>query len=86
MPDDAGDPPPVRGTIQHVAYFGRHCGAEDHPPRAAPASIPQTEMTRYLTERGFANTPALFGELVRVDAEVTPHTLLIVEQLRAQPG
>ena len=32
-------------------------------------------MSRYLTEHGFANTPPLLGEVVRVDADGTPHTL-----------
>ena len=36
---------------------------------------PEGEMTRELTERGFANTAPLFGELVRVDADGTPHTV-----------
>src|SRR3954447_18809143 len=36
---------------------------------------PEGEMTRFLTERGFGNTAPLFGELVRVDAEGTPHTV-----------
>jgi maltose alpha-D-glucosyltransferase/alpha-amylase len=36
---------------------------------------PEGEMTRYLTERGFGNTAPLFGELVRVDGEGTPHTV-----------
>ena len=36
---------------------------------------PEGEMTRMLTERGFGNTAPLFGELVRVDADGTPHTV-----------
>jgi maltose alpha-D-glucosyltransferase/alpha-amylase len=36
---------------------------------------PEGEMTRELTERGFSNTAPLFGELVRVDADGTPHTV-----------
>ena len=36
---------------------------------------PEGEMTRELTERGFANTAPLFGELVRVDVDGTPHTV-----------
>ncbi len=36
---------------------------------------PEGEMTRVLTERGFANTAPLFGELVRVDGSGTPHTV-----------
>ena len=54
--------------------------------RIAPGRHPQTEMAGYLTERGFANVPALFGELIRVDAAGTPHTLLIVERFVRNQG
>ncbi len=47
---------------------------------------PQTEMTRYLTEHGYANSPALFGEMVRVDADGTPQTLLIAERFVPNQG
>ena len=40
---------------------------------------PEGEMTRVLTERGFGNTAALFGELVRVDPEGTPHTVALAQ-------
>ena len=40
---------------------------------------PEGEMTRLLTERGFANTAPLFGELVRLDAEGTPHTIALAQ-------
>ena len=47
---------------------------------------PQTEMTRYLTEHGYANSPALFGEMVRVDADGTPQTLMIAERFVLNQG
>jgi maltose alpha-D-glucosyltransferase / alpha-amylase len=47
---------------------------------------PQTEMTRYLTENSYANSPALFGEMVRVDDDGTPQTLMIVEQFVPNQG
>jgi maltose alpha-D-glucosyltransferase/alpha-amylase len=47
---------------------------------------PQTEMTRYLTEHGYANSPALFGEVVRMDADGTPQTLLIAERFVRNQG
>ena len=47
---------------------------------------PQTEMTRYLTEHGYANSPALFGEFVRVDTDGTPQTLLIAERFVLNQG
>jgi len=40
---------------------------------------PETEMTRYLTERGYANTAPLLGELTRYDADQTPYTLAILQ-------
>ena len=36
---------------------------------------PEAEMTGYLTERGFGNTAPLFGEVVRMSADGTPHTV-----------
>ena len=40
---------------------------------------PEAEMTGYLTERGFANTAPLFGEVVRMDADGTPHTVALAQ-------
>ena len=40
---------------------------------------PEGEMTRILTERGFGNTAPLFGELVRIDAQGTPHTVALAQ-------
>ena len=40
---------------------------------------PEAEMTGYLTARGFANTAALFGEVVRVAADGTPHTVALAQ-------
>ncbi len=47
---------------------------------------PEGEMTRYLTERGFANTAPLFGEVVRLAADGTPHTLVIVQGFLRNQG
>ena len=47
---------------------------------------PQTEMTRYLTEHGYPNSPALFGEMVRVDGDGTPQTLIIAERFVQNQG
>ncbi|EHM02868.1 maltose alpha-D-glucosyltransferase [Acetobacteraceae bacterium AT-5844] len=47
--------------------------------RVAEGINPETEMTRHLTERGFAQTAPLLGEIVRVDKEGTPRTLLVVQ-------
>ncbi|WP_322104630.1 maltose alpha-D-glucosyltransferase [Paraburkholderia sp. J41] len=40
---------------------------------------PEAEMSRYLTKLGYANTAPLYGEVVRVDPEGVPHTLIIVQ-------
>ena len=40
---------------------------------------PEGEVTGYLTEKGFTNTAPLFGEVVRVDADGTPHTLILLQ-------
>jgi maltose alpha-D-glucosyltransferase/alpha-amylase len=55
--------------------------------RRVPAGIhPEGEMTRYLTERGFANTAALLGEVVRVSLDGTPHTLAIAQSFVRNQG
>ena len=40
---------------------------------------PEAEMSRYLTESGYANTPPLLGEVVRVSDDGTPHTLMLMQ-------
>ncbi|MFC0401343.1 maltose alpha-D-glucosyltransferase [Paraburkholderia rhizosphaerae] len=40
---------------------------------------PEAEMTRYLTQHGYANTGPLYGEVVRVDPQGVPHTLSILQ-------
>jgi maltose alpha-D-glucosyltransferase/alpha-amylase len=40
---------------------------------------PEAEMGRYLTEHGFANTPPLLGEMVRVDNDGVRHTLAVAQ-------
>ncbi len=40
---------------------------------------PEAEMTGYLTERGFGNTAPLFGEVVRVASDGTPHTVALAQ-------
>jgi maltose alpha-D-glucosyltransferase / alpha-amylase len=54
--------------------------------RVSSGVHPQTEMSRYLTQAGYAGSPALLGELVRVDTDGTPHTLLIVERFVRNQG
>ena len=40
---------------------------------------PEGEMTGYLTEQGFNNTAPLFGEVVRIGADGTPHSLILLQ-------
>ncbi|HTH74621.1 MAG TPA: maltose alpha-D-glucosyltransferase [Trinickia sp.] len=40
---------------------------------------PEAEMSRHLTEIGYANTAALYGEVVRVDPQGVPHTLALLQ-------
>lgn len=47
--------------------------------RVTPGIHPETEMTRYLTESGYANAPPLIGAVVRVDREGVPRTLIVVQ-------
>src|SRR5579885_2730067 len=47
--------------------------------RIAPGIHPEAEMTRYLTERGFANTAPLLGEVARFGPDGTPHTMVLVQ-------
>ena len=45
-----------------------------------PGVHPEAEMTRWLTQAGFANMAGLLGEMLRIDADGTPHTLALVHQ------
>ena len=40
---------------------------------------PEAEISRYLTESGYANTPPMYGEVTRVDPDGTPNTLIVVQ-------
>jgi maltose alpha-D-glucosyltransferase/alpha-amylase len=47
--------------------------------RVEPGIHPETEMTRYLTEVGYANTAPLLGDVVRIDEDGIENTLVIVQ-------
>jgi maltose alpha-D-glucosyltransferase/alpha-amylase len=47
---------------------------------------PEAEMGRYLTENGFASTPALLGEVVRVDPDGTRHALAVAQAFVRNQG
>ena len=40
---------------------------------------PEAEMTGYLTEQGFENIAPLLGEVTRIDADGTPHTVVLAQ-------
>ncbi|GAB0118440.1 maltose alpha-D-glucosyltransferase [Acidisoma sp. 7E03] len=54
--------------------------------RVSPGVHPEGEMTRYLTEKGYGNTAPFLGELVRIAADGTPHTLMIVQSFVRNQG
>jgi maltose alpha-D-glucosyltransferase/alpha-amylase len=47
--------------------------------RLAPGQHPEAEMTRVLTERGFANAPALLGEIVHVPEAGEEEVMAVVQ-------
>jgi maltose alpha-D-glucosyltransferase/alpha-amylase len=47
--------------------------------RINPGIHPEAEVTRYLTEQGFANTAPLLGEVVRIAPDGTPNTLMLAQ-------
>ncbi len=53
---------------------------------AAPGVNPEAEMTRQLTRCGYMNSAALLGELVRIEADGTPHTLALLHARVANQG
>jgi maltose alpha-D-glucosyltransferase/alpha-amylase len=55
----------------------RHIAAGIHP---------EAEMGRRLTEIGYANAPAMLGEVTRFDAGGTPNTLILLQQFIDNQG
>ncbi len=47
--------------------------------KVLPGIHPEAEISRYLTERGYANTPPMYGEVARIDADGTPNTMIVVQ-------
>jgi maltose alpha-D-glucosyltransferase/alpha-amylase len=54
--------------------------------RVTDGPHPEAEMGRYLTENGFGSTPALLGEVVRVDPDGTRHALAIAQAFVRNQG
>ena len=54
--------------------------------RLTPGIHPETEMTRYLSRAGYENTATLQGEVVRIDQQGVPFTLMILQRFVANQG
>jgi len=54
--------------------------------RIVPGVHPEAEMTRRLTEVGYANGAPLLGEIQRIDEDGTPHTLALMHQMITNQG
>jgi maltose alpha-D-glucosyltransferase/alpha-amylase len=54
--------------------------------KVLPGIHPEAEMTRHLSNAGYENSAALLGEVVRVAADGTPHTLAIVQRAVRNQG
>ena len=51
-----------------------------------PGVHPETEMTRRLTQAGYQNSAELLGEVLRIDADGTPHTLMVAQRRVVNQG
>ncbi|MDH1263510.1 maltose alpha-D-glucosyltransferase [Pseudomonas sp. GD03944] len=54
--------------------------------RGFPGIHPEVEMGRFLTHHGYANVAPFLGEVVRVDDDGQPHTLMVVQQFLDNQG
>ncbi len=54
--------------------------------KLTPGIHPEAEMTRVLTERGFANTASLLGEVTQVSAGGEPRTLMLLQRFVFNQG
>ena len=54
--------------------------------RISPGQHPEAEMSRYLTSRGFANSPSMLGEVVRIDKEGERFSLAVAQSFVRNQG
>ncbi|MBV9835668.1 MAG: maltose alpha-D-glucosyltransferase, partial [Alphaproteobacteria bacterium] len=54
--------------------------------RVTSGQHPETEMSRHLTKQGFANAPTLLGEVMRIDADGTRHSLAVAQAFVRNQG
>jgi len=54
--------------------------------RGFPGIHPEVEMGRFLTDHGYANVAPFLGEVVRVDEQGQPHTLMVAQRYLDNQG
>lgn len=54
--------------------------------RGFPGIHPEVEMGRFLTDHGYANVAPFLGEVVRVDEDGQPHTLMVMQRYLDNQG
>ena len=54
--------------------------------RLLPGIHPEAEMGRYLTALGYANAPKMLGEVARIGADGTRHTMILLQQFIHSQG
>jgi maltose alpha-D-glucosyltransferase/alpha-amylase len=54
--------------------------------RVTPGEHPEAEMGRYLTAHGFANSPTLLGEVMRIDPQGERHALAVAQAFIRNQG
>ncbi|GAB3550069.1 maltose alpha-D-glucosyltransferase [Noviherbaspirillum agri] len=54
--------------------------------RLLPGMHPEAEMGRYLTALGYANSPQMLGEVTRIGADGTRHTMMMLQQFIHNQG
>ncbi len=54
--------------------------------RVSAGHHPEAEMGRYLTQRGFTNSPLLLGEVVRIDEQGEHHSLAVAQSFIRNQG
>ncbi|HWX12590.1 MAG TPA: maltose alpha-D-glucosyltransferase [Trinickia sp.] len=80
--DDIGETPEIRWIAAEQSNSSLVIGERavlKLVRRVVGGIHPEAEMSRRLTEIGYANTAPLYGEVVRVDPAGVPHTLAILQ-------
>ncbi|WP_333585512.1 maltose alpha-D-glucosyltransferase [Phenylobacterium sp.] len=54
--------------------------------KVVPGIHPEAEMTRVLSQRGYRHVPALLGDVRRIEADGTPHTLMVAQAFIESQG